>query len=152
MLVWVLSKLGRSEEEEDSISLLPSKACHFFSACGKDKSRSMPYISSELCSDGFHSSTREESTFTAWPVSGLWYGSLAQQWLANSATVWILASVSSLSSIVLSMALGKMSPYLHTFYGTMLPGAYYPPVGSHQLLFFQLSVPSILPQSCIHQL
>lgn len=58
---------------------------------------------------GFQSSTRDDSTLTAWPMSGRWYGSLAQQWPASSATVLMLARVSSFRSIVGSMALRNVS-------------------------------------------
>lgn len=66
MLVWVLSVLARNEEEEEESPMLlfPSYACHFFNACGKVMSRSMPYMSSESGSAGFHNSARDESTLT----------------------------------------------------------------------------------------
>lgn len=79
ILVWVFSPLPRNDEEELSIPLMPSSACHFFTACGNVMSKSIAYISSVSRSDGFQSSVRDESTFTAWPMSGLWEGSRAQQ-------------------------------------------------------------------------
>lgn len=83
----------------------------------------------------FHSSARDDSMFTTRPMSGLSWGSLAQQWSANSATFLTLTRVPLSRSIV-----------LNALFGTMWQGTKYSKDQSyhfHQPLFYQLLTPFV---------
>lgn len=105
MLVWV-----SEYEKSPYIVEVPSSACHFCRNWGRLMLSSIPVFPSSSWVVGFHCSTRGPSTLTACPMSGLWYGSRAVQWPANSATLKIIAIVSSLSQLIVSSTtLGMLS-------------------------------------------
>lgn len=86
-----------NESESD---IVKSSHLHLSSCWWRPISLVPPSSSSSTIFVGFHWSTRLESLFTQWHMSGRWYGSRAVQWRARSATSSKLFQDSALSSRV----------------------------------------------------
>lgn len=87
VLVFWLKKSVDIEEE------WPSLAFHFCNTCWRLTLKAKLKLSSFW--DGVHCSTRDDSTLTAWLISGRWLGSLFAQCPASSATFQMLWNISS---------------------------------------------------------